>query len=53
MSNESFKEYAQRWRELAYMVQPPFLDKELIDMFMGALQNPYLDKMIGSVISIL
>src|SRR3954470_18175457 len=48
---ESFKEYAQRWRELASRVQPPLLEKELVDMFMRTLQGPYYDKMIGSVSS--
>ncbi|XP_050918769.1 uncharacterized protein LOC127136224 [Lathyrus oleraceus] len=36
-SNESFKGYAQRWRELAAQVQPPLLDKELVDLFMDTL----------------
>ncbi|XP_050914773.1 uncharacterized protein LOC127129670 [Lathyrus oleraceus] len=39
--SESFKEYAQRWRELASRVQPPLLENELVDMFMGTLQGPY------------
>ncbi|XP_050895690.1 uncharacterized protein LOC127102354 [Lathyrus oleraceus] len=47
-SEESFKEYAQRWRDLAARVQPPMLEKELVDMFMGTLQGPYLDRLIGS-----
>ena len=47
-NNESFKEYAQRWRELAARVQPPLLDKELIDMFMGTLHTQYMEKMVGS-----
>ncbi|XP_050895943.1 uncharacterized protein LOC127102641 [Lathyrus oleraceus] len=50
-SEESFKEYAQRWRELASRVQPPFLERELVDMFMGNLQGPYLDRMVGSTSS--
>ncbi|XP_050916261.1 uncharacterized protein LOC127131378 [Lathyrus oleraceus] len=45
---ESFKEYAQRWWDLAARVQPPMLDKELVYMFMGTLQGPYLDRLIGS-----
>ncbi|XP_050916175.1 uncharacterized protein LOC127131290 [Lathyrus oleraceus] len=45
---ESFKEYAHHWRDLAARVQPPLLEKELVDMFMGTLQGPYLDRMIGS-----
>ena len=36
---ESFKEYVQRWRELASRVQPPLLEKELVDMFMGTFQG--------------
>lgn len=47
-SDESFKEYAQRWRELAARVQPPLLEKELIDIFMGTLQGPYYEKLVGS-----
>ncbi|XP_050893780.1 uncharacterized protein LOC127100592 [Lathyrus oleraceus] len=45
-SEETFKEYTQRWRELATRVQPPLLERELIDMFMGNLQGPYLDRML-------
>lgn len=33
---------------MAARVQPPLLEKELIDMFMGTLQGPYLEKLIGS-----
>ncbi|XP_050909309.1 uncharacterized protein LOC127123094 [Lathyrus oleraceus] len=50
-SEESFKEYAQRWRELAARVQPPLLERELVDMFIGNLQGPYLDRMVGSTSS--
>ncbi|XP_050919023.1 uncharacterized protein LOC127136518 [Lathyrus oleraceus] len=50
-SEESFKEYAQRWRELAARVQPPLLEREPVDMFMGNLQGPYLDRMVGSTSS--
>ncbi|XP_050896696.1 uncharacterized protein LOC127103487 [Lathyrus oleraceus] len=45
---ESFKEYAQRWRDLAARVQPPMLEKELVDMFMGTLQGLYYEKLVGS-----
>ncbi|XP_058763854.1 uncharacterized protein LOC131637289 [Vicia villosa] len=48
---ESFKEYAQRWREIAARVQPPLLEKELVDMFMSTLQGIYYEKMVGSVSS--
>ncbi|XP_058743213.1 uncharacterized protein LOC131616015 [Vicia villosa] len=49
--DESFKEYAQRWREMASRVQPPLMDKELVDIFMSTLQGPYYDKMVGSISS--
>lgn len=47
-TNESFKEYAQKWRELAARVQPPMLEKEMIDMFMGTLQGAFYDRMVGT-----
>lgn len=47
-ANESFKEYAQKWRELAARVQPPMLEKEMIDMFMGMLQGAFYDRMVGT-----
>ncbi|KAA0054657.1 uncharacterized protein E5676_scaffold3734G00290 [Cucumis melo var. makuwa] len=46
---ETFKEYAQRWRELATQVQPPLTDKELMAMFINTLRAPYYDRMVGSV----
>ncbi|XP_050891021.1 uncharacterized protein LOC127096503 [Lathyrus oleraceus] len=45
---ESFKEYAQCWRDLAARVQPPMLEKEMVDMFMETLQGPYYEKLVGS-----
>ena len=43
---ESFKEYTQKWHELAARVQPPLMERECIDMFMSTLQGPYYDHMI-------
>lgn len=34
---------------MATQVQPPLLDKVLVNMFMVTLQTPYLEKMIKSV----
>lgn len=48
---ESFKEYAQCWRELASQVEPPLLEKELVNMFTDTLHSPFYKKMIGSVSS--
>lgn len=50
-SKETFKEYAQRWKEPAARVHPPLLKRELVDMFMGNLQGPYLGRMVGSTSS--
>ncbi|XP_050876136.1 uncharacterized protein LOC127079811 [Lathyrus oleraceus] len=47
--SKSFKEYAQRWRELAARVHPPLVDRELIDIFMGTLQGQYYERLISSV----
>ncbi|XP_047168652.1 uncharacterized protein LOC124837360, partial [Vigna umbellata] len=48
---ESFKEYAQRWRELAAQVEPPLYDKEMVAMFVSILQPPFYEHMIGNVSS--
>lgn len=50
-SEETFKEYAQRWRKLATTIQYPLLKGELIDMFMGNLQGSFFDRMVGSTSS--
>lgn len=47
-TDDSFKEYPQRWKELDPRVQPPLLERELFDMFIGTLQSPYLDRMVRS-----
>lgn len=44
--NESFKGYPQRWRELAAHVQPPLLEKEMVDLFMDILSGSYFGRMI-------
>ncbi|XP_017416451.2 uncharacterized protein LOC108327238 [Vigna angularis] len=47
--NETFKEYAQRWRELAAQVEPPLFDKEMVSMFVNTLQPPFYEHMVGNV----
>ncbi|XP_050897112.1 uncharacterized protein LOC127103924 [Lathyrus oleraceus] len=47
-SNETFKEYAQRWREMASRVKHALTDAELVDIFMGTLHGLYYEKMVGS-----
>ena len=47
-ASESFREYANKWRDLAAQVQPPMTDKELNKMFLNTLKAPYYDRMIGN-----
>ncbi|XP_017428581.2 uncharacterized protein LOC108336620 [Vigna angularis] len=47
--NETFKEYAQRWRELAAQVEPPLFDREMVAMFVNTLQPPFYEHMVGNV----
>ena len=49
--NEGFKEYSQKWRDLAGRVKPPLSDRELTDMFMGTLTGPFFNLLIGSLSS--
>jgi hypothetical protein len=46
-SNETFREYAQRWREKAAQARPPLDEREMIKIFVDTLKNPYFDRMIG------
>jgi len=45
--HESFKEYAQRWRDLASQVVPPMMEREMITMIVDMLLVLYHDKMVG------
>ena len=47
-ASEGFKDYAQKWRDLAGRVQPPLSDRELVDMFLGTLSGLFFNHMIGS-----
>ncbi|KAA3473758.1 hypothetical protein EPI10_024114 [Gossypium australe] len=46
--SESFRQYAQRWREVAMQVQPPLLEKETTMLFINTLKAPFITHMIGS-----
>src|SRR4051812_40983264 len=46
-SNESFKEYAKKWRDLTGRVQPPLIDRELVDMFISTLTGPFYSHLLG------
>ena len=47
-TNEGFKDYAQKWRDLAGRVQPPLSEREIVDMFLGTLSGPFFNHLIGS-----
>ncbi|KAL4353444.1 hypothetical protein GQ457_06G008460 [Hibiscus cannabinus] len=42
-SNESFRQYAWRWREMASQVQPPLLKSEVTPMFVETLTDVILN----------
>jgi len=45
--HESFKEYVQRWRDLAAQVVPPMMEWEMITMIVDTLPVFYYEKMVG------
>ncbi|XP_052887988.1 uncharacterized protein LOC128296595 [Gossypium arboreum] len=46
--SETFRQYAQRWREIAMQVQPPLLEKETTMLFINTLKAPFINHMLGS-----
>ncbi|XP_016733766.1 uncharacterized protein [Gossypium hirsutum] len=46
--SESFRQYAQRWREVATQVQPPLLEKETTMLFINTLKAPFITHMLGN-----
>ena len=47
--HESFKEYAQQWRDLAAQVAPPMVEREMITMIVDTLLVFYYEKLVGYV----
>ena len=45
--HESFKEYAQRWRDLAAQVAPLMMEREMITTIVDTLLVFYYEKMVG------
>ena len=45
--DETFKEYAQRWRDLAAQVAPPMVEREMITMMVDTLPVFYYEKLVG------
>ena len=47
-ATKSFREYVQRWRDLASQVQPPLTERETTKIFVNSLKGIYHDKMLGN-----
>ncbi|XP_016676239.1 uncharacterized protein [Gossypium hirsutum] len=47
-SSESFRQYAQRWREMSMQVQPSLLEKETTMFFINTLKAPFINHMLRS-----
>ncbi|XP_006599810.1 uncharacterized protein [Glycine max] len=45
--HESFKEYAQRWRDLAAQVAPLMVEREMVTMMVDTLPVFYYEKLVG------
>jgi hypothetical protein len=45
---ETFKEYAQRWRELAAQINPLLEEKEMTKIFLKTLSSFYYERIIAS-----
>ena len=45
---ESFKEYAQRWHEIAFQVVPPMGEQEMTKVFLKTLGLFYYERMVAS-----
>ena len=46
--NETFREYAHRWRDLASQIQPPMTENETAKLFISTLKDPYCDRIVGN-----
>ena len=51
-ATESFREYAQRWRDLASQVQPSLIERETTKIFVNSLKGIYHDRMLGNATKI-
>ncbi|XP_052882276.1 uncharacterized protein LOC128290602 [Gossypium arboreum] len=45
---ENFRQYAQRWRDVATQVQPPLLEKKTTILFVNTLKAPFITHMLGN-----
>ncbi|XP_052484926.1 uncharacterized protein LOC105796034 [Gossypium raimondii] len=45
---ETFRQYAQRWRDISAQVEPPLTETEITVLFINTLKAPFYDKLVGS-----
>jgi len=45
---ETFRQYAQRWRDISTQVKPPLTKTEITVLFINTLKTPFYDKLVGS-----
>jgi len=48
--NETFREYAQRWRNIAAQVSPRVEEKEMTKLFLKTLSQFYYEMIVGSAL---
>ena len=46
--DESYNEYAVRWKAVASLVQPPFTYREINSYLVDTLPPPYYDMLVGN-----
>ena len=46
--SETFRQYAQRWRDVSAQVEPPLTKTEITVLFINTLKAPFYDKLVGS-----
>ena len=47
-NKESIREYARRWSEVVAQVNPPMLEKEMINLFSNTFKAPYFEYLVRS-----
>ncbi|KAK5838071.1 hypothetical protein PVK06_006798 [Gossypium arboreum] len=45
---ETFRQCAQRWRDVSAQVEPPLIKTEITVLFINTLKAPFYDKLVGS-----
>ncbi|KAK5770787.1 hypothetical protein PVK06_046941 [Gossypium arboreum] len=45
---ETFRQYAQRWRDISAQVEPSLIKTEITVLFINTLRAPFYDKLVGS-----